>query len=145
MLSAATEMRSILYSSLTLALWSLSLLPPFMRPLFRSPRSFSLSLSRHSSYPSTVRSCLPRASTRSSLRGFSLSPLSLALQLRVSFIPQLLSLPSQTLPLPFPSLIHRSSLFTFLSPSMLPFSIPLHLLFPFAFPSDFSSLTSIMV
>lgn len=108
MLSAATEMRSILYPSLTL---SLSLFFHPSRAHCYAPRSFSLYLPRHSSYPSSICSRLPRASARSSLRGFSPSPFSL--ELRVPFIPSY-------------SHFHRR-LFLFLSPLSFRPLVPIYL------------------
>lgn len=113
MLSAATEMRSILYSPLTLTLF----LHPSCAHCY-APRSFSLSLSRR---PSLVRFYLARASTRSTLRGFSPFPFSL----RVSFIPSY-------------SHFHRR-LFLFLSP--LSFAVRPYLPFSLRRCSRFPSLS----
>lgn len=117
MLSAATEMRSILYSPLTLTLCPTLFFHPSCAHCY-APRSFSLSLSRR---PSLVRSYLPRASTRSTLRGFSPFPFSL----RVSFIPSY-------------SHFHRR-LFLFLSP--LSFAVRPYLPFSLCRCSRFPSLS----
>lgn len=127
MLSAATEMRSILYSSLS---------PSRFHPSSASVPLFVIFLSLSRSVSSTalstlVSSCLPRASARTSLCGFSLShrlhPSRFLPRAPRLFHPLLHSLPSQTLHSPLsPSSFAVSICFSLCINALYPSFLPSH-------------------